>query len=967
MKEENSGSYYNYNADYYSDYVEGYGQNYNDRELWTAQFQNLARRIVDLYSPKTFLDVGCAYGYLVEALRDLGVEAYGVDISSYAVSQAREDIRKYCYVANVVEGLPKELQRKYDCISTVEVIEHLHEEDAQPFIHVLCSYTNQIIFSSTPDVFDDPSHFNVQQQEYWVKRFSREGFLRDFSSDVSFISPQAIAFRREKKEQDHLIEDYEHEIRILKLQEKKKLYDKDVHIGNIEAMLKGQTAQKEQLEKDLQACQEQLDVQINQMREKEKQQEELHRQALEEEAKKQQKQQKQLQERLDETSKEAEHLRSCLEQAHRNLNEIHHVRVHEHQLEAAYSAVTQSFFWRSTWPMRFVISGTKKMLKSIPGVREGYTFLACMKDNGVQGTKEYYAEKKRLDMQKREKDELFPGHSLKLEEFADVDFLLKQKKSDFQGAKISVVTPLYNTPLEFLQQMIDSVRNQTYSNWELCLADGSDAEHAQVGELVQKLSAIDSRIRYRKLEKNGGISENTNAAMEMATGDYIALFDHDDLLHPSALYYVAKEIAKGADFVYTDELTFEDEITNVTVTHLKPDFAIDNLRSNNYICHLTVFSRNLYEKVGGFRKEYDGSQDYDIILRLTEQANNIVHIPHILYYWRAHSGSVASDISAKFYCIDAAKKAVAAHLERCGIKGEVNLIYKTPGFYKVDYELLGTPLISIIIPNKDQVEVLDRCITSIQNKSTYKQYEIIVVENNSEEEETFQYYEQLKEKGVRVEYYKGNFNYSKINNWAVERAKGDMLLFLNNDVEVISPNWLQEMLMYAQREDVGAVGAKLYYPNDTVQHAGIGIGLLTLAGHYHKGFPRSHPGYMGRLAYAQDVSAVTAACLMMRKNVFERVQGFDESFEVAFNDVDLCLKVRKENFLIVFTPFAELYHYESLTRGSDEHSEKAKRFRSEVERCQQKWVDILYKGDPYFNPNFDDMQEDFRIDMKKLS
>lgn len=562
-----------------------------------------------------------------------------------------------------------------------------------------------------------------------------------------------------------------------------------------------------------------------------------------------------------------------------------------------------------------------------------------------------------------------PVDKRKLKKIAEAYYISAQRREQEENAqfskniKFSVLVPLYNTPEKFLKEMIESVEAQTYKNWELCLADGSDREHSFVGEICKKYADKDERIKYEKLEKNLGISENTNACIRMATGEYIALFDHDDLLHPSALYEVMRAICEhGADFIYTDENTFSEEPRDAYNPHFKPDFSPDTLRSYNYICHLSVFSRELLDSVGYFRSEYDGSQDYDLILRLTEKAKKVFHIRKILYYWRAHKNSVAQDVGAKPYTVTAAKKALAAHLERCGLKGEV-LDSSVPTTYHIKYEIDGNPLISVIIPNKDHTDDLDICLKSLYEKSSYKNFEVIIVENNSTEKETFEYYEALTKKhgNIKIVTWKGKFNYSAINNFGVNYAKGEYILLLNNDVEIINGSCLEEMLMFAQRKDVGAVGAKLYYSDDTVQHAGVILGLGGTAGHAHKHFGRSHPGYMARASIAQNLTACTAACLMMRRDVFDEVGGLDENFEVAFNDVDLCMKIREKGYLVVFTPYAELYHYESKSRGNDSTPEKLERFRGEIDRFKEKWQKQLDDGDPYYNPNLTLTRDDFSL------
>lgn len=538
--------------------------------------------------------------------------------------------------------------------------------------------------------------------------------------------------------------------------------------------------------------------------------------------------------------------------------------------------------------------------------------------------------------------------------------------------KISILVPLYNTPEPFLRDMITSVLNQTYQNWELCLADGSDAEHGEVGRICREYLEKDSRIVYQKLLKNEGISGNTNECLKLATGEYIGLFDHDDILHPSTLYEYVKAVnEQDADYIYCDETTFKNgDINKMLTMHFKPDYAVDNLRANNYICHFSVFAKRLLEGEELFRSRFDGSQDHDMILRMTDRAKHIVHIPKLLYYWRCHEGSVASGIDAKPYVVAAAKGAVADHLRRHGFTHfQITSTRAFETIFKIRYEIIGNPMISIVIPNKDHAADLKRCITSILEKSTYENYEIVIVENGSETKEIFEYYTSLKEyDNIRVVTYEkpegqNGFNYSAVNNFGVKQTKGDYILLLNNDTEVITVNWMEELLMYAQREDVGAAGAKLYYGNKTIQHAGVvlQLGAHRTAGHSHYGQSRENLGYMGRLCYAQNVSAVTGACLLVKKSLFEEVGGLDESFAISLNDVDFCLKLREKGLLNVFTPFAELYHYESVSRGLDDSGEKAERYNRESAHFREKWKTVLEKGDPYYNPNFSLDRSDFAL------
>lgn len=544
----------------------------------------------------------------------------------------------------------------------------------------------------------------------------------------------------------------------------------------------------------------------------------------------------------------------------------------------------------------------------------------------------------------------------------------RQERAVFERMpKISILVPLWNTPQDFLQEMIGSVQKQTYGNWELCLADGSDDDHAYVGEYCRRLAETDGRIVYQKLQRNEGISGNTNQCYKLATGEFIGLFDHDDILHPCALYEYVKVInEQDADFVYCDEATFKSpDIDKMITMHFKPDYAIDNLRANNYICHFSVFARNLLEGTELFRTQFDGSQDHDMILRLTDNARKVVHVPKLLYYWRAHAGSVAGNIEAKPYVVEAARGAVADHLRRHGFSHFT--ITSTRAFetiFKISYEIIGEPKISIVIPNKDHTEDLRRCIKSIVEKSTWENYEIIVVENNSETKEIFSYYEELKNNPqIKVVTYDGEFNYSRINNLGVSQATGDYVLLLNNDTQVITVNWMEELLMYAQRQDVGAVGGKLYYGDKTIQHAGvvIGLGAHRTAGHVHYRQKRENLGYMGRLCYAQNMTAVTGACLMVKKALYEEAGGLDESFAVSLNDIDFCLKLRSMGYLNVFTPFAELYHFESISRGLDDKGASAERYNDESARFRKKWEKELAAGDPYFNPNFSLDKPDFSL------
>lgn len=545
-----------------------------------------------------------------------------------------------------------------------------------------------------------------------------------------------------------------------------------------------------------------------------------------------------------------------------------------------------------------------------------------------------------------------------------------------EGPKISIVVPLYNTPETFLREMIESVMASTYENWELCLADGTPGESV-IPAIVQEYQQNDrkiidkevSRVVYQKLKENGGIAENTNAAIAMAGGDYIAFLDHDDVITPDALYEMADRIIKGRnqgkepEVLYSDEDKTDAGQTKVMDPHFKPDFNPDLLCSNNYITHFLVVKRELADRLGGIRKDFDGAQDYDFVLRATEQAKVIAHIPKILYHWRMHELSTAGDGDSKSYARDAGKRAIEAHLERIGVEGSVEPTQYF-GFYRVNYKLTERPLVSIIIPNKDETETLKKCLDAIA-KSSYENYEVIIVENNSTEEATFSLYKKIESDKIRVVYYPDAFNYSKLNNFGASYANGTYYILMNNDIEVIETNWIEQMLSNCERREVGVVGARLYYPDNTIQHAGLVVGvggsLRGIGANLYQGMRRERSGYMHRAAIQMNYSAVTAALLMVKKEVYDKVNGFEEELSVAFNDVDFCLRVREAGYLIVYDPRVEAYHYESKSRGAEDSPEKVARFQSEIEFMRNRWETLLKEGDPNYNLNFSRMRPDYSL------
>lgn len=521
------------------------------------------------------------------------------------------------------------------------------------------------------------------------------------------------------------------------------------------------------------------------------------------------------------------------------------------------------------------------------------------------------------------------------------------------GPSFSILTPLYNTNLELFNDMVASVLNQSYGKWELVLTNGSP-DNEDLSNAASEYARQDSRIKLITLEKNEGISRNTRAGFDFCQGDFICFLDHDDLLAPDALFEYAQTVAKDetADILYCDEDKLTEEGRHVD-PFFKPDFEIDLLRSVNYVCHFLCMRRELALTCYPSDAQYDGAQDYYLILRASETARHIIHVPKMLYHWRMSPTSTASNVNQKDYATEAGINALSSHLERLKVGAKVSR-GPLPTTYSIRYTPPAeNPLVSIIIPSKDCSSTLMTCISSIFDKTTYSNFEIVIVENNSVEQQTFAYYKTLVSEHpsvVRVVEWNGEFNFSKIINYGVEHARGEYLLLLNNDTEVITPGWLTTMLGLCAREDVGAVGAHLYYPDNTTQHAGVTVNGLG-AHHIGLNIPRGQGGYFDLMRHTQNFSAVTAACLMTKRHVFDEVGGFSEAFTVAYNDVDYCLKLQEQNLLVAYCPDVELYHYESLSRGSEDTLVKQLRFRSEMARLQMEWPEYFVIGDPYMNVN----------------
>ncbi|MFQ5721407.1 MAG: glycosyltransferase, partial [Candidatus Aminicenantales bacterium] len=629
--------------------------------------------------------------------------------------------------------------------------------------------------------------------------------------------------------------------------------------------------------------------------------------------------------------------------------EIYDKEVHIRNLENNLNLILKSKVWRTADFFRRVFY--MRILKIFPPLQKSALTITR------EGFGSFWQKVKKKQLLKA-KDE----YDIWLEQNALTPEKIKKIREDIKSfaykPKISLIMPVYNVERAWLEKAVASVFNQLYDNWELCIVDDASTKK-HIKEVLLKYQT-EPKVKVKFLGKNMGIAEASNQALALASGQYVGFLDDDDELSPDALYENVKLLNRHpeADLIYSDEDKLNPEGKRIE-PFFKPDWSPDLLLSYNYICHFVLYHRKLIDDLGGLRPGFEGSQDYDLLLRFTEKTDKIFHIPKVLYHWRQVKGSTASLHQEKIAHITNSTRALEEALKRRGIEGEVvkGINFDQFESYRVKRKIKGSPLVSIIIPMKDMVSFLQRNLGSIEAKTEYKNYEILIVNNNSREKETYDYFESLKDRhNIRIIDYNQEFNFSKINNFAVSQAKGEHILFLNNDIEVISKGWLKAMLEHSVRKEVGAVGAKLIFPNDTIQHAGTVLGLGGVAGHSHKHFPAQSNGYFGALNTIRNYSAVTAACLMTKKKIFEEVGGFDEvHLSVAFNDVDLCLKIRDKGYFIVYTPFAVLRHYESSSRGYDLNPD-------EILYMKNKWGKILFH-DPYYNPNLTFDSEDFSLDL----
>ncbi len=893
-----------YDEDYYGVSYDTTGIPYNrDEEHWVTFFNGIARTVDATIHPRSVLDVGCATGMLVEALRNEGIDARGIDVSRWAIEQVPESLRAYCTIGTVTE----ELSGTYDLITCIEVAEHLPTFAVDDAIANICRHTDAVLFSSTPDDFDEPTHLNVESTGYWSALFVRHGFLRDVDYDSSFLAPHAVLFRRATTDVEDVVYEYERALAL----------SGTAANGRVEAERQEAIAEHDRLaDRYNTLAQDNLALSAEYTR--------VADQLLS----------ISLEHTELETRRKAE-----LDAAHERISAHnatnHHLLVELRTRDAEIEAIQRTKTFRYTATLRRVYRKLRR-IESTPAAEAPPAAV-------VERT-----------------------YSRWVEEFDTLDDAGRQaihRRLDQISSKplVSIIFPVYNTPPRYLKAAIESVLGQIYTNWELCIADDCSTD-PQVAEIIARYVGQDPRIRSTTRSENGHISAASNTALEMAGGTWITPFDHDDLLpeHALALAMLAAHEHTDAGVIYSDEDKIDDQDRR-HLPYFKPDFDPLLLLGQNYLTHLLFLRRDLVAAAGGYRLGYEGSQDWDLILRVTEglDPTQVVHVPHVLYHWRVHDESTASLVQAKPYALEAGQRAVVDHMERRGLSGDVTRI-PSLGHNRVTWHLPDDPpLVSIIIPTKDGA-LLERCVNSLLAFTSYPNFEIVVIDNGSKSFATLNFMRE-NEHHLTVIRDDRPFNYSALNNAAVQRVAGSVVCLLNDDTEVIAEDWLTEMVGQLLMPGVGAVGAKLFYPDGRLQHGGVIVGLGGVAGHSHRMSDRLAPGYCGRLLVAQNLSAVTAACMAVRREAWDQVGGLEEeNLAIAFNDVDFCLRLREAGWRIVWSPHATLYHHESVSRGPDDVGYRVHEFAKEIQYVKGRWGDSLLR-DPAYNPNLTLDTEDFSL------
>ena len=901
-----------YDEDYYVHYGNEGDAPYQPGEAqWTKFFAMVAGRIADELKPESVLDAGCAIGFLVEALRNRGVEAWGVDVSEWAIANVADSIKPYCSVASLTE----ELEGQYDLITIIEVIEHLPEAVAGDVIANLARHAERVLFSSTADGFEEATHINVHTPDHWARIFVANGFYRDFDYDASYLSGDAILFRRASIVQPDLVAEYEQTLWTTR-SHLQGILDEVVPERDDLVKAIGEYAERAGL---LELQTQAMVAQINELTGS-------------------------LDQMKSRRAAEAVALQTELLRRDRNTDDLHQqlieARKESVDATALVAQIEATKVFRYTARLRRLYGRLRGRRVDVAPASVGATATTVLEPllSFTEWAERY--------------DTLTD---------ADRKAIRFRMNAIPDPPLISVILPVYNTPEQFLREAIESVLQQIYPHWELCIVDDASTE-SHVLATVDEFAQREHRIKVVRRSVNGHISAASNSALEIVSGRWVVLLDHDDRIREHALALMAIEADDHPDagLIYSDENVI-DAAGQRLGHYFKPDFDRLLLLGMNHINHLVMIRNDLIDQVNGFREGFEGSQDWDLLLRVTEQLSDdqVRHVPHILYDWRSHASSTAQSLAAKPYAADAGLRAVTESIQRRGLRAAVDPI-PALGWNRVNWELPDPlPLVTIIIPTRDG-RWLQRCLQSIWTFTTYGNYEILVIDNGSVAPETLELL-RTNEGRIRVMRDERAFSYSGLNNAAVGVANGSILCLLNDDTEVLGPDWLHELVGQLLQDGVGAVGAKLLYDNGTVQHAGVVLGIGGVGGHVHRGLDRLEIGYWGRAACAQHFSAVTGACMVVRREAWDQVGGLnDDHLSIAYNDVDLCLKLRESGWSVVWTPFAELIHHESVSRGTDHDGPNAVRLSHEARYMHDQWG-LMLRNDPAYNPNLSLTRENFSL------
>jgi GT2 family glycosyltransferase/glycosyltransferase involved in cell wall biosynthesis len=886
------------------------GLPYERSDHWLNFFGLIAHEIIRSLKPRIVLDAGCAKGFLVEAFWDRGVEAHGIDISELAISQVRRDVRRYCFEGSIAQPL----KGRYDLITCIEVLEHLAPEEAEGAITNLTALADTILFSSPPSDFNEPSHFNVQPPIRWLNQFAAVGFWPDCTFDASFVAPHAMLLRRQPPPPRDVLILFSEKIRLTcALVERAR--QSQAEMEHVKAEVKRSKAEVSGLNTAAAHSQ----AEMGQLK-AELERSQVASQLLE-----------------SKIRTETERVIALLRENATVKSESTALVKQRDQLQRDLQVMAESPGWKLIQRYRAWLWHQAKIR---PGLFGTYQKIATrlLRTVAAETSANPTPFSKASDANyQRWIDENEPGPT-ELRQQRELSTAL-----NFQPL-FSVVLPIFRVSKQILTECLQSVVHQSYPRWELCIAYGCPGDEVN-WDIVTDFAARDSRIRVTRLEKNLGISGNTNAAADMANGEYLVFLDHDDALAPFALFEAAEllSLKPQTDLIYSDHDYIQEGDSLRFRPLFKPDWSPDIMFSANYITHLTIIRAALVREVGGFDPATDGAQDWDLFLRVIERTRYIKRIPKILYHWRVHAASTAHNSSAKSYAMDAQLVALARHMERIDLPASPER--HANGLLRVRWQAGGDRMVSIVIPTRDKVDLLCKCVSTILEKTDYPSYEILIVDTGSREQTTRDYYATLKSvDGVRVLDYSEPFNFSAVNNLGARQARGELLLFLNNDTEIIDPHWLGELAGWACYQPVGIVGARLLGPDGTIQHGGVVVGLSGFADHPFSGLPPLTFTMYGSTGWYRNYLAVTGACMMMRRDVFDELGGFDESYILCGSDVEICLRARNYGYRIVYNPFAELIHHERQTRGDEIPPQ-------DFFTSYKDYRKYLESGDPYWSPN----------------